>query len=250
MKWSKTQDLPRTAQRPEVKAVNCSEGIWRMVGEHLSYTGTSWYRVLFAITFDPETNGTAGQILQLPEEQFDIDDVLWEEDRAIISAGFVRFDSDPYERCTRLAFAEFDGMGIELMASDILCDRVTGIDMMYGYGSPLGHIRPFISLPNGLYLRYNGTPDGFDVYDLSDSHNPKCLYKSQGDIPEGCRLDFDNCVLDTRVLDTGGSTSSVAVKLITPKDGEYRNPDYSWRVFLVSSKYKSTVPELSRKSIR
>lgn len=226
--WSENQEPPRSVQRPQVKAISKANGIWRMVGENFQSAGPTWRRELFAITFDSKTNATAAQSLSLPEDQFYIDDVLWEEDRAIISAGFVRFD--PFEQGARLAFAEFDGMGIELLSSDIICDRVTGIDQMYAYGSPLGWIRPFIPLEtgwgSGWYLRYNETPNGFDIYDLSDSRNPVCIYKSEGDIPEGCRLDFDHCVLYSN-----GAASSVAVKLITPRDGDYRQPDYSWCIF-------------------
>lgn len=225
---------PSASERPTVKAVTKAGGVWRMAGEYYRPTDTSWTRDLFAVTFDPETGEVKKQSLQLPEAQFSIDDVLWEENRAIISAGFAIFGPEPdgFSQGARLVFAEFDGMDIALLSSDILCDRVTGIDMMYSYGSPLGWIRPFIPLAtgwgSGWYLRYNGTPNGFDIYDLSDSKNPQCLYKSQGDIPEECRLDFD-----FRVLYTDGSANAVAVKLITPKDGDYRQLDCAWRVFYV-----------------
>lgn len=232
--WSEDQEPPRSTQRPDIKAVTKADGFWRIVGECTQTAGPTWWRDLFVMTFDPETNGTVREILSLPEDQFSIDDVLWEENRAIISAGFTLFGLGPDDvtRGARLAFAEFDGMDITLLSSDIICDRVTGIETMYSYGSPLGNIRPFIPLAtgwgSGWYLRYNEIPNGFDIYDLSDSQNPVCLYKSQGDIPEGCRLDFDHCVLYSN-----GAASAVAVKLITPKDGDYRHPDYSWCIFYV-----------------
>ena len=233
---------PRPGQRPEIKAVSKAGTIWRIIGTIFLPDGSTWSRDLFAMTFDPDTGGTAGACLSLPEAQFDIDDVLWEEDRAIISAGFVRFD--PFEQGARLAFAEFEdtgfGTSIDLFSSDILCDRVTGIENMYSYGSPLGWIHPFIPLSGGWYLRYNGTPNGFDIYDLSRNRNPVCIYKSEGDIPEGCRLDFDY-----RVLYSGGAASSVAVKLITPRDGDYRQPDYSWCIFSLDEE-PPVVPRVSQ----
>lgn len=229
-------------QRPEIKAVSKAGNIWRIIGTVFLPDGSTWSRDLFAMIFDPESGGTAGSILTLPEQQFEIDDVLWEEDRAIISAGFVRFE--PFEQGTRLAFAEFEdtgfGTSIDLFSSDIICDRVTGIENMYSYGSPLGWIRPFIPLSGGWYLRYNGTPNGFDLYDLSRNRSPVCIYKSEGDIPEGCRLDFDY-----RVLYSDGAASSVAVKLITPKDGDYRQPDYNWCIFSVD-KERPVVPRVSQ----
>lgn len=238
--WS--EEPLRETYYPEVKAVDCSDGVWRMVGQSIHRIGPTWYSELFAVAYDPEGEKPTVQTLQLPEEQFDIDDVVWEEDRAIISAGFVQLD--PYETGTRLAFAQFDKTEPTLLSSDILCDRVTGIDMMYSYGTPLGEIQPFISLGEGLYLRYNGMPDGFDLYDLSDSEAPKCLYRSQGamaDLPEGGRLDFDNRVLDEH---------TVAVKLIAPgPDGNYfKDATSSW--VIVRVRLNETIPIILEESPR
>lgn len=178
---------------PDVKAVTREDGIWRMVGEYVRRTEAGLSKELFVVAFDP--NGPqpiAKEQIQLSTERFDIDDVVWEDGRAIITAG----SSDE----AQLVFAEFCGMDISLLTSDLVCDRVRGVDGIYWYGSPLGYLKPFILLGDGLYLRYNETPDGFVLYDLSDSANPKCLYKSQGDIPEGSRLDFVNYVITDRTV--------------------------------------------------
>lgn len=206
---------------PDVKAVTMVDGIWRMVGEYVHNTETGGFKELFAMVYDPDSpRPITMEKIQLSAERFDIDDVLWEENRAIISTGV--FDTGS------LVFAEFRGMDISLLASELACDRVQGVDGIYWYGSPLGQLKPFIPLGDGLYLRYNKTPDGLDLYDLSDSASPKCLYKSKGDIPEEARLDFDSCVIDER---------TVAVKFIPQaKASSYYGSEEicTWAVFTVA----------------
>lgn len=212
--WPAEAQPSQALHYPEVKAVDYAAGVWRMLGEYNHSAGAEWERELFALCYDPAGGSPAPVTLRLPEAQFDIDDVLWEAERAIITAGYVQWE--PYATGARLVFAQFDGTQVRLLSSDILCDRVTGVDQMYEYSQPLGQLRPFISLGNGLYLRYNGVPDGFDLYELSDSNAPKCLYRSQGplaDLPAGGRLDFDNRVL---------GENTTAVKCICPgPDGSY-----------------------------
>lgn len=213
------------AEYPDVKSVSRAGDVWRVVGEYQKNDGESWARELFAVAYDPDgPRPITKQTLRLPEDQFDIDDILWEDGRAVISAGFVRFD--PYKTGARLVFAEFDGTDVTLLSSDLICDRVQGVEGIYWLGSPLGQLKPFIPLGDGLYLRYNGTPDGFDLFDLSDSAHPKCLYQSSGDIPAGCRLDFKNYALNQ---------NTVAVQLITPgEDDGYRDAVTTWAFFSIA----------------
>lgn len=207
---------------PDVKAVTMMDGTWRMVGEYVHIAETGGYKELFAMAYAPDgSRPITMEKIRLSAERFDIDDVLWEEGRAIISIGNAQTGS--------LAFAEFNGTDICLLASDFTCDRVQGVDGIYWYGQPLGQLKPFIPLGDGLYLRYNATPNGLDLYDLSNSANPKCLYKSTGDIPEGARLDFDSCVINER---------TVVVKFIPQAlaSSYYgREEKCTWTVFTVTS---------------
>lgn len=205
----------------DVKAVARADGIWRIVGEYVRNSEESGSKELFAVAYDPDgPRPITMERIRLSAERFDVDDVLWEEDRAIISIGT--------ERGGTLAFAEFRGTEIDLVDSDLTCDRVQGVDGIYWYGMPLGYLKPFIPLGNGLYLRYNGATDGFDLYDLADSTNPKCLYRSTGDIPEGARLDFASWVINER---------TVAVKFIPGKSaGSYYGSEEicTWAVFTIT----------------
>lgn len=206
---------------PAVKSVFRAGKEWRVVGEYRTVSPDDARSVrLFALTFHPEDGAVQTALLELPESRFAVDDVLWEAERAVISTGTSQEGVDN----ARIVFAEFGADGVAFYQNGLVCDRVMGIDKLYWLGTPLGSIRPFIPMGNGVYLRYRGTPDGLDVYDFSDSANPRRLYQSDGDIPEGCRLDFEYRIYDER---------TVAVRLITPNEGEYRNVSYSWLVFSV-----------------
>lgn len=223
------KDEAAPPEYPDVKAVTMADGTWRMVGEYVRNSEGKESKELFAMAYDPDgPRPITMEKLRLSAERFDIDDVLWEEDRAVISIGDFETGS--------LVFAEFGEADISFLTSGLICDRVQGVDGIYWYGMPLGYLRPFIPLGNGLYLRYNGTPDGLDLYDLSDSANPKCLYRSAGDIPEGARLDFDSCVINEK---------TVVVKLIPrTQAGSYYGPEEicAWAVFTVAPDTGTGVP--------
>ncbi len=211
---------------PEIVSVLRHETIWRIVGKvgTVSKSNDDVDR-LFALTFDSQNGQLTKELIRLSERAFTIDDVFWEENRAIVSAGFLSETSDGSDKDAQIVFAEFDRNRIAFYPSKLFCGRVTGIDGIYAMGRPFGEIHPFISLGNGIFLRYNSVPNGFDVYDFTDSKNPKCLYQSTGDIPEGCRLDFDHMVYNE---------NTIGVKMITPTDGDYRSTNESWCIFSVS----------------
>lgn len=211
---------------PSIVSVLRHEMVWRIVGKAGMISKSSDDAdQLFALTFDSPNGGITKEMLRLAEKSFTIDDVFWEENRAIVSIGFFSEASDGSGKDAQIVFAEFDHNRIAFYPSKLPCSRVTGIDGIYAMGQPLGEIHPFISLGNGIFLRYNSVPNGFDIYDFTDSPNPKCLYRSTGDIPEGCRLDFDHMVYNE---------NTIGVKIITPTDGDYRSANESWCVFYVA----------------
>ena len=221
---------------PDIVSVSRCGEIWTILGMYRTLSDTGDLRgELFAAAYDPASGRIRHAMASTPESSFSIDDVFWEENRAIVSAGFSSAGSDGREENARIIFAEFDGTEIVFQVSDLLCDRVRGIDMVYWMGNPYGSIRPFISLGNGIYLRYNSVPDGFDIYDFRDSSRPECLYRSEGDIPRGNRLDFENRVYDEH---------TVGVKMLIPENGEYRNMTEVWCIFSIDPRGEDPVKKL------
>ena len=65
-----------------------------------------------------------------------------------------------YYNENRFVFAEFSPEGITFFENDLRFDEVAGIDMIYWQSRPLGDIESLIPFGNGIYLRYNGIPNG------------------------------------------------------------------------------------------
>jgi len=181
---------------------------------------------LMAITADLTKEMYQCQILDgMDYPYLMIDEILWEQNRAIVSIATMQVTESDIAHINRFVFVEFSGAEITFWENELRADHVAGIDMMYWYGSPFGQIQSLIPFGDGIYLRYNETPDGLDIYDFSDSANPVCVYRSEGEIPEGCRLDFENTVYDEEIF---------GIRMIKPdENGEYRNVSYSWRVYKV-----------------
>ncbi len=214
---------------PSVDSVSLEGGVCRAIGTLLRQKGNSYSMELMSIYFNPADGSAVHEELSFPDMEtgtFFLDDVLWEESRAIVSVSrFTEQDGD-FRTYTQLVFVTFGDDGPAFHVGDFTCDRVTGVDKMYGYGNPLGHIHPFISLGGGIYLRYNGAPDGFDIYDFSDSSSPLCLYRSDGETGDGGRFEFENYAYDR--------TTFGVLKITPDENGEYRNVTYTWQIYSVN----------------
>ncbi len=90
---------------------------------------------------------------------------------------------------------------------------------------PLERAEPFIVLEDGIYLRYNALPDGFDIYDFSDSAAPRLLYRSGGMLEEEERFAFENEVY--------GENTFGVLKITPDENGDYKNAACTWQVYAV-----------------
>ncbi len=198
-----------------VTSVDKSGSVYRVVGTD--------YENIISAMYNIDTGAlTAAVTPVIDTDVVFVDDIIWEKDRAIIAASGYTGD---FEDFTRFIFAEFRGDRIDFIDSGLTAERVCGIDNMIMYGSPFNYLRSLIPVGGGLYLRYNGIPDGLDVYDFSSSTGASQLKSSEGELPEGCRFDFTWQVSD----------GTIGILTIYPdEDGEYRNVTYTWRVYALS----------------
>lgn len=213
-----------------VSSVSMSGGTLRLVGNYYKRSGGTAENSLLVMAVDLYDGDFTYEVLSLNHLSASaFDEILWEEDRVIMSLSHMRGVGTAeliVENC--FVFAEFAEKGIKIYENDLVGDNVAGIDTMYWFGSPLGELEPLIPMGGGIYLRYNSRPDGLDIYDFSDSSAPKCLYKSGGELPEGCRFEFENLVY---------SEDTFGILMITPdEEGNYLDVTLSWRIYRVDPK--------------
>lgn len=209
---------------PSVSSITKVGNEYRMVGYYQTISGGKNILQLLVVTADMEKGTSNYELVDCSAyPNFTLDEILWEEDRVIISGSVIENFPTNLSPVNRFIFVEFTDDEIVVCENDLVFDHVDGVDMMYGYGSPLGHIRTLIPLGNGIYLRYNDLPNGLDIYDFSDSANPVCLYKSDVNTAEDYRLEFENVVYDENTIGV--------LKVLPNEEGEYRNVTYTWCIY-------------------
>ena len=217
---------------PYVWSVNVKDGIYRIIGEYMTSAGGSQKTELLAITANMSTGETNWETLALDNGmRFDMDHLLWEENRTIATVSTIALEENDVRVEARLFFVEFSGLEIEMSGTDLCVDAVSGVANIYSYGSPFGKLEPIISMGDGVYLRYNNTPDGIDIFDFSDSANPRLLYDSPGEIPAEDRFEFVWEVYDE---------STFGIMSLSPDgQGDYRNSAFSWNIYRVDAQAKN-----------
>lgn len=198
---------------------------YRIIGQSYHGIATLWTSEIFAISADVKNVSYHIQKYRLSNAKSLIDDITWNGDNAIITIG------DPpaidlTDETAKFIFAVFDNDNISFKENNLSANRVTGIDGIEYSSSPFGNIQSMIPLENGLYLRYNAAPNGLDIYDFSDIDNPKCIYKSTGEIPTNCRFDLYHATYKDGILN---------IMVITSNSyGEFRNAKVTLNIYSVN----------------
>lgn len=217
-------DRRADGEYPSVSSITKVGNEYRMVGYYQTISGGKNILQLLVVTADMEEGTSNYELVDCSAyPNFTLDEILWEEDRVIISASVIENFPTNLSPVNRFIFVEFTDGEIVIYENDLVFDHVDGVDMMYAYGSPLGHIKTLIPFGNGVYLRYNDLPNGLDIYDFSDSTNPVCLYKSDANTSEDYRLEFENVVYDENTVGV--------LKVLPNEEGEYRNVTYTWCIY-------------------
>ncbi len=206
---------------PRIVSVSRTGDVLRAVGYVAQREGGDNSTSLLAAAMDLSSGQSSGALLPV-ERFFHIGDLQWEADRALL---WVTVIDDALNKTDGLYLAQFDGAQAEAVtASGLTCDSVDGVDKMYSYGSPLGWLDTAIPLGDGRYLRYNGTPDGLDLYDLS-GETPVLLRRSAAALTDGGRFEFQWEVYDS---------NTIGVLTVWPNENrEYRNVSFAWDVYEV-----------------
>lgn len=160
----------------ELLGVTRQEGIYRLLGHRYGLNSGDF---LVAIAARPETGEATVEQMDM-SAYYRLSEITWDGDRAILAVPHAYTGSD-VRRCD-LLMVEFDGLSVNLWNTGLQADYHNGT-VNATYGNPLGHFETMIPLGNGIYVRYSlpvrlGAACAFDIFDFSDSSNPKCLYRA------------------------------------------------------------------------
>lgn len=192
-------------------SVSIRDGLYLAAGE--------MGRSLAAWTYDPE-GGTERVTYSL--EGFNapmLVDVVWEEDRALLTVETVENSGDPLGGARVLTLGLTD---LTFSDTGLSLEQVNGICGLVWSSNPMGQLSAFIPLGGGKYLRYDGTPRSFDL--ISIGENGASVEAAElGELPEGGRYDFT-----WRLYGDG----TIGILTVFP-DEEYRfnRAAWSWRVY-------------------
>ena len=204
----------------ELTSVFKSGDFYRAIGTLTQVNGEENVREVFAIAADMTTGEIKHNQMYTENDLFSIDDILWEDSRAIICIS--SFDFITAEFSNKFVIAEFDGTVIGLYMKDFGTDNVSGVENYYAYGSPFGNIKTIIPLEDGIYLRYNGIPNGFDIFDFSDM---ELVYRSDGEIADGERFDFIWRKFDDNIFGV--------MHMKMGEGEEIRETEFSYQIYLI-----------------
>lgn len=208
---------------PAVLSVDRANNVYRVVGV---MHGSTAKKSLLAVAANMETAEYNFELLDtVGGLVFEVSDLVWESERAVVSISETKITDNDVRIEDRFLFVEFDGMQIALFESSLTVDHVSGVDMMYSYGSPFGELKTLIPMGDDIYLRFNEAPNGLDIFDFSDSSAPACLYKAGGDLPEGHRFEF--------IWKVYSENTFGILQLRPDEQGDYRNAAYSWCIYSV-----------------
>ncbi len=219
----------------DITTITKANGIYRIVGT--AYSAGKNARLLI-ITLDLSSQkGCVALMTPYSDEEktLTIDDVVWEQNRAIVTVSTIV--KPDYSHKANIILVHFSNLEVKIQDEKLSVDRVDGVDMIFAESVPFG-LNPIISMGDGVYIRYNKIPNGLDIFNFNSSA-PKLIYDSPGEIPTASRYNFVNRVYDK-------NTFGIIVQ--TPdSSGEYRNSTFSWNIYSVN--IGSTKPYTLIKSV-
>ena len=126
-------------------------------------------------------------------------------------------------------FVRMDFETMEIVVDELRLEMVNGVDGIYGYGNPLGELKTLIPMGEGIYLRYNSVPNGFDIFDLS-GEKVEMIFDSkpkENSTPGEIRYDFTWKKY---------SDDIIGVEAVVPNGDDYWNGNGLWNIYKVDVK--------------
>lgn len=232
IKWDNKNKI--SGDSSAVVSVKRIENEYRIILESSHYeNGWKASQSVIALSVDTDKDTSSCDRYEIVTEEgtistfYNVTEILWEKDRAVIVTALTKntFDfSDNY--VASFAFADFDNGTVAMHGTDLTADYPD--DRFGSHGSVLfGEINTLIPMGNGIYLKYayhdNESPDGFDIFDFSDSASPKQLYKAEHLPTEKAGFDFFFHVYDNNTFGV--------LDIAYGKNEYFRDVTLRWTIF-------------------
>lgn len=209
--------------RYELISLSKDGDFFRLIGTEFNNDKTRITAISLTSDFKTVQSAVSNEI----EGKADIDEITQDGNGQIVCYSVLNSDYGKTARFGTVIYGEQP----KITLTDLSADYISGIDMCYSYGSSYGNINAVIPLGEGVYLRYNGLPDGLEIYDFSDFSHPKRIYKGTKMLKNGERFGLKHFVYEK---------NTVGFAVLTPGGGsDYRNLTYSFRVYNVDLKSPS-----------
>lgn len=163
-------------KRAEVIYAEINDNVCRVIGTVYSSDNNNNKSEIYALLADISSGKYQTAFSQSKTALAAIDEIVDMGDKKLIISS--SFDINTMESHARLACADFSGESPVITESSFEVDAVSGVDMLFSYGRPYGYLFPTMLLDGGIAVRYNGIPNGMDIFDISNPSDIKLLHSS------------------------------------------------------------------------
>lgn len=250
IKWDNKDEL--NGDLSDVVSVKRIENEYRIIVESSHYeNGKKTISSLIALSVDTEKNTSSCDRYEIMTGEkstlsyHDVTEILWEKGRAIIVTSLTKNTFDFSDNTVAsFVFADFDNGTVAMHGTSLTADYPDDRFGVHG-GIIFGRFNTLISMGNGIYLKYayhgGESPDGFDIFDFSDSSSPKQLYKAESLQTEKAGFDFFWHVYDNNTF---------GVLDVAYGDKEYfRNVTLRWTIYDIDTNSDQPFKKISQTEI-
>ncbi len=223
--------IPQDGQYITISSISKSGDTYRFLGTLTALDGGSSTEYFMAATADTETGNIHADTLSADGyPRWIYTEIHWEDTRAIGCVGITSGNgSDAFKHETRFVFVDFSGLEPSFHESGITASY---LDMSVGvsYGNPLGEFETLIPLGHGLYVRYSSPsegPGGFDLFDFSESSNPKLIWRADASLSGDDAFEYVWHVYDNNTFGV--------LKILLGDEDFFRDVSLVWQVFSVGT---------------
>ena len=253
IKWDNKDKI--SGDSSSVVSVKRIENEYRIILESSHYeNGWKASQSVIALSVDTDKDTSSCDRYEIVTEEgtiltfYNVTEILWERDRAVIVTALTRYTDEISDNTVAsFVFADFGNGTVAVHGNELTADYPNSRFGEYG-NVYFGELNSLIPMGNGIYLKHayhdketSYSPDGFDIFDFSDSASPKQLYKAEGRITEKAGFDFFFHVYDSNTFGV--------LDVAYGKDTYFRNVTLRWTIYDIDVNSNQPFTKISQTEI-